>query len=387
MGHLSMMPRALQALAVFLFLGLFLTSRLASAQSDDLVFLPAPPQDDLENRLLLDITATADGRLLAAGGSGLVIYRDKSAASWQQADVPVSASLTALSFVDENSGWAVGHAGVILHSDDGGRSWQLQFDGRRANAAFQTYATALRTRLEAELDQMQEDAGADPAELEDLEYRLEDAIFAQEDAALALETGPADPFLDVAFRDGQHGFAVGAYGMLYRTSDGGENWEIHISNVDNPNRFHLYAILVRGEQVYIAGEAGLLFRSDDGGETFERFYDVYDGSLFGLLPLGEGVIAYGLRGNVFYQGPDSDDWERLYLDNETSLYGGGALSDGGVVLLGAGGKIVRLDARRQASFLQHPARSTLSAAYEDGDGRLWLVGMEGLMTLSEATVQ
>lgn len=37
--------------------------------------------------------------------------------------------LTAVSFVDERRGWAVGEAGTILHTADGGRSWQPQTGG------------------------------------------------------------------------------------------------------------------------------------------------------------------------------------------------------------------------------------------------------------------
>ena len=32
------------------------------------------------------------------------------------------------------------------------------------------------------------------------------------------------PFLDIWFRDAQHGYAVGAYGLFMETSDGGASW-------------------------------------------------------------------------------------------------------------------------------------------------------------------
>ena len=48
--------------------------------------------------------------------------------------MPVSADLTALHFANAQQGWAVGHEGVVLHTPDGGASWTLQLDGRRANA-------------------------------------------------------------------------------------------------------------------------------------------------------------------------------------------------------------------------------------------------------------
>jgi hypothetical protein len=33
-------------------------------------------------------------------------------------------------FVDAKQGWAVGHDGVVLHTDDAGDTWRLQLDGR-----------------------------------------------------------------------------------------------------------------------------------------------------------------------------------------------------------------------------------------------------------------
>ncbi len=52
-------------------------------------------------------------------------------------DVPVTvgqtmqndASLADVTFVDRNTGWAVGDRGVIWHTADGGKTWQLQASG------------------------------------------------------------------------------------------------------------------------------------------------------------------------------------------------------------------------------------------------------------------
>ena len=56
-------------------------------------------------------------------------------ATWQQSKVPVSSDLTAVYFVNDRKGWAVGHDGVILATSDGGAPWTLQLDGVRANEA------------------------------------------------------------------------------------------------------------------------------------------------------------------------------------------------------------------------------------------------------------
>ena len=65
---------------------------------------------------VLQASAVAGKRLVAAGARGHIVYSDDRGATWQQAKVPVSADLTALHFVDARQGWAVGHEGVVLHT-------------------------------------------------------------------------------------------------------------------------------------------------------------------------------------------------------------------------------------------------------------------------------
>src|SRR5688500_9530167 len=62
----------------------------------------------------------AGRRLVAVGERGTVLLSDDAAKRWRQAKVPVQVTLTAVRFVNDRTGWAVGHLGVILKSDDGG---------------------------------------------------------------------------------------------------------------------------------------------------------------------------------------------------------------------------------------------------------------------------
>lgn len=356
-------------------------------RSEDMVFVPAPRVSDPTQRMLLDITRAGE-RLIAVGAAGLVIVSDDSGDSWRQAEVPVSATLTAVDFPTPETGWAAGHAGVILNTTDGGDSWALQHDGRDYNAALLEFAARQRARLEAGLEALEADPDTDPGTLEDAEIALEDAIFLEEDAELARETGPADPLLDVRFFDAQRGMAAGAYGALLRTRDGGVTWEIAIDALSNPGRYHLYSILPsRRGGVFLAGEAGLLYRAPAVGERFSRYDAVYDGSLFGLLETRRGVLAYGLRGNQFLYDAANDSWALASTLEDRSLYGGNAFDDGSTLLLGAGGLILRRTAAGEEQELLHPSRETLSAAVRAPDGRVWLVGMPGLVAFAEAREQ
>lgn len=365
------------------FLAVVLLALLTFAQpgstAEDFVFLPALRVDEPEQMQLLDI-ARAGERLVAVGERGVIILSDDHGRSWRQAEVPVSTTLTAVHFPEPDSGWAVGHAGAILHSADGGDTWELQFDGREANRQYLAWAQARAASLEAELA-----ASEDAEQLGALEEALDEAQFAAEDAADAIDTGPADPFLDVLFTDAKSGFAIGAYGMLYRTDNGGDDWRIAIDGIANPYRYHYYAIAQDSAGgLYLSGEAGLLYHSEDAGSTWRRVEDLYDGSLFGLIVSGERVYAYGLRGHIFKASTASADWAEFTNNNGTSLYGGVRLADGQALMVGAGGLALAISENGTQQAWRHPSRASLSSAVQAANGDVWLVGMSGLMALSEA---
>lgn len=356
-----------------------------STLAQDLIFDPAPVSGQTTAGVLLDVAAAGE-RLIAVGAAGVITVSDDDGTTWRQVSVPVSATLTAVHFPTATHGWAVGHAGVILHSSDAGETWEKQFDGRQANEALLAYAAAQRTALEAELEEREAagDGAALASDLEDLDYALEDAIFLEEDARVAIETGPADPLLAVRFLDAQRGFAAGAYGAFLRTEDGGTTWELSLSGLDNPDRFHFYALHAASDgDLYLVGEAGLMFRSTDSGLTFDRYWDVYDGSLFGLIESGEGVLAFGLRGNLFAYEGEADEWRALATANEISLYGGTVRADGSAIIVGAGGRIVYRAADGTEELGEHPARTTLSGAVVATSSKVFLVGMDGLLSESE----
>ena len=63
--------------------------------------------------LLLDATY-ANGRLIAVGEFGHIVLSDDRGATWRQAEsVPTQATLTGVTFVGEEVGFAVGHADLI----------------------------------------------------------------------------------------------------------------------------------------------------------------------------------------------------------------------------------------------------------------------------------
>jgi len=276
-------------------------------------------------------------RLIAVGERGLIAYSDDSGKKWTQAEVPVSSTLTSLYFTDEKNGWAVGHGGVILHSKNGGTTWEKQFDGNQAN---ELILVQINQKLHS-LKQAYE--AADESEQEDLLLEIEDAEYALSDAEFDAEMGAANPFLGVWFENETHGYVVGAYGFFFATNNGGKNWEFIAGRMDNIDRYHLNAIQkIKGGALLIVGEAGALFSSNDMGETWETLYGPYQGSYFGIQNTKNQneVLVYGLRGNVYKSTDDGQSWQKIETSVSTSLAGSALSDDGTITLVGFSGTIL-----------------------------------------------
>ncbi|WP_394242252.1 YCF48-related protein [Halopseudomonas laoshanensis] len=297
--------------------------------------------------LLLDVEKVGD-RLVAVGSRGHIVYSDDQGLTWIQAPVPTRQLLTAVHFVDEKNGWAVGHDSLILHTADAGETWEQQY--------------------------------RDPA--------LEESRDEQEGGLLER------PLMDVWFRDVNTGFAAGAYGLFLRTDDGGKTWEDMTFDVDNENGYHYNAITeVADTGLFMVGELGTMYRSPDYGDTWETLTDLpYDGSFFGATGTGEAgvVLAWGLRGNMFRSEDFGDTWEQVSLNTpnngplESTLSSGSLSEDGQIVVVGIGGVVLTSDDRgRTFNVAIRSDRVALSTGIFLEDGSVLLIGQRGAVKAGE----
>jgi photosystem II stability/assembly factor-like uncharacterized protein len=298
--------------------------------------------------------ARAGQRLVAVGERGTVLLSDNHGVTWKQATVPVQATLTTVRFVDTSTGWAAGHLGVVLRSEDGGATWHKQLDGIQAAA------------LVLQAAQKSGDARQIA------------------NAQRWVEEGADKPFFDLEFVDTQRGFVVGAYGLMLATADGGKSWAV--VSLPNPKSLHLYGLRAHGSTVLIAGEQGLLLRSTDGGLSFQALESPYKGSFFGLLhTTGDVWVAFGLRGSAYRSSDAGTQWDKLDTGLPMAIGAGVALPEGGFVLLGQAGDVLR--GRDDGPALQRvPAREPVPASGVAiaADGSLVLASLRGMRRLPKS---
>ncbi|HUY90232.1 MAG TPA: YCF48-related protein [Pirellulales bacterium] len=88
-------------------------------------------------------------RVWIAGSPGTkVLHSEDGGQSWQLHSTGQYLPLRAISFVDNLHGWAVGALGTVLATDDGGRSWRRQRAGGTRAALLAVYSEASATPLE-----------------------------------------------------------------------------------------------------------------------------------------------------------------------------------------------------------------------------------------------
>ncbi|GAB3369525.1 YCF48-related protein [Lysobacter rhizosphaerae] len=313
----------------------------------------------LVSQRLLQASAVAGQRLVAAGARGHIVYSDDQGVTWKQAKVPVSADLTALHFASAHEGWAVGHEGVVLHTRDGGASWEVQLDGRRANALVLALAQQLPETT-------------DPAVRESL----------RTEAERAAGEGPARPFLDVWFANEREGFVVGAYNLIFHTSDGGKTWQPWVDRTQNERFYHLYGIRGSSDGVYIVGELGLALRLDPATGRFAALQTPYEGSYFGVLTKPGLVLAYGLRGTAYRSLDGGQHWEQADTGVTASITAGQVLPDGRVLLCSQAGDVLVSD-DDGAHFRRLKMKTPMSYTGVAVSGRaLLLSGLRGVQVES-----
>lgn len=261
-------------------IGLIATTSVVAASTDMAGVTAAPIK---HNRVvLLDVTL-AGKRIIAVGERGVIMSSDDNGKTWTPSRAPVTRTLTAVTFFDDKVGVAVGHGGSVIRTEDAGKTW--------------------------------------------VQIKIPEIGF--------------DSVLGITKLDGKEVVAYGAFGMYIRSDDAGKTWtRPHIlSKVESFDR-HIYKVIKAPQALVLVAENGSLGRSTDNGVTYEPIASEYPGSYFGGVTAKDGsVVIFGMRGTVYRSTDSGTKWTKIPVETKTGFNNGVLLSDGMVVLVGNTGLV------------------------------------------------
>lgn len=300
--------------------GVLLAGALAAASAGpwrDVLDAPSA-KSPLASRALVNGLARAGDRLVAVGQRGHVLLSDDQGRSWRQAEVPASSDLVAVTFPTPTQGWAVGHDGIVLRSLDAGTTWTRVLDGRRAGTLM--------------LEHYKRGA-AKPGDAKAA------AALLQEAERFAAQ-GAENPFLDIAFENASTGYLVGAFGLIFGTTDGGASWQPLLHATDNPKALHLYAVRAVGGEVYVAGEQGLLLKLDRSSGQFRALELPYKGTLFGITGTPRALLVHGLRGTLLRSTDAGRSWQPVNTGLQVGLTASHTDAQGRIAVVSQAGHVL-----------------------------------------------
>ena len=144
----------------------------------------------------------------ACGRDGSILHTADGGATWDRQNSGTDYTLTSIFFTDAKNGWAVGNGGTIIHTADGGAKWSIQKSPVKfflMSVFFTDAKTGWIVTQKTHI--LHTEDGGDTWTVQ----------FSDPDSIYCLKS--------ISFSDAKNGITVGEYGYMYRTDNGGKTWK------------------------------------------------------------------------------------------------------------------------------------------------------------------
>lgn len=291
-----------------------------------------------------------DGQfVLVVGYPGMLLRSEDGGRSFARVNVPTGEALFAVAVGASGFAVAAGRGGVLLVSTDRGRTWAARRDPALGSEPLFDVSVTARGRLVAvgelativisddrgqsfrkaairfELDRGPEDAEGDGAE----------AGFEDEGETVIEEAR----LTSVAFASDALGYAVGEFGIVLVTRDGGESW----ARVQSGTEQLLFGVAaLNATRALAVGAEGTLLESQDTGNSWVALASPVSESLFGVASIDGHTLVVGADGTVLVRA-DSGSFQRSATAIHTWLAAPCWLEGRHALVVGGRGHVLRSD--------------------------------------------
>ena len=222
---------------------------------------------------LIDLDACADGSFIALSFDNRLWHSADLGLSWREHALPTEEQMLTAACAPDGAWWVAGGLTTLLVSHDQGGDWT-------------------HTSLD-------------------------------EDAMLT----------NLQFIDRDHAVAVGEFGMLFASQDGGANWQLAGTL---PDEFYPHASYFRSpEEGWVGGLNGFIYHTTDAGQSWQRQSTSSSAPIFGFLASDNGLFAVGDHSSVLQLA--GEQWQTLPTP-DAPVYLRAITADSAQRLIVAGGR-------------------------------------------------
>jgi photosystem II stability/assembly factor-like uncharacterized protein len=217
------------------------------------------------------------------GRWGTILHSSDGGKTWEPQQSGTDYTLSSISFIDSKNGWAVGNGGMILNTKDGGKSWVKQKSPVDYYLMGVHFANGQKGWIVSERTSIlyTEDGG----QTWKVQFKNRDFILKR-----------------VSFCDEYNGWAVGEFGFIYHTENGGKTWqrqagEFKLSEKTGEmegGNFLFDVVAINPQTAWVVGIDGYVSKTVDGGASWQKITNgITKTHLFGVSSDKQGNILIG----------------------------------------------------------------------------------------------
>lgn len=192
------------------------------------------------------------------------------------------------------------------------------------------------------------------------------------------------PLFSVYFKNKDEGWAVGLWSLILTTKDGGKNWTpIKLPEPPGGGKVdrNLYKIFANSKgDLFITAEQGMVLRSVDGGANWTYLTTGYKGSFWSGMATTDGTLLVGgLRGSIYLSKDDGETWQAVASTNKSSITDFAQIGSK-TFAVGLDGVMLESDDREQTfKANQREDRQALTAAIASNANKLIIFSKKGVL--------
>jgi len=261
------------------------------------------------------------GWLVGEGYDGNEIYKTTDCGrtwAWNgQTISPVAfGGFNDIYFIDKNHGFIVGSEGTFLKTSDGGTTWQYQNLCKKYpnNAEYQYFYSVYFT----------DTANGWIVGGNDYQLILK-TTDGRENWTEVDSNNNVDHLYKIRFVDNNNGWIVGQFGVIYRTTDAGNDWHSQRDDIHN-----FYSIYFIDENTgWAVGDSGIVLHTTNGGDNWEKQYSANDLILYSIqasdslnvISVGAAIKnLYSYDAAILQTSDGGLTWNRYTLDTVRYLH-------------------------------------------------------------------